>query len=260
MSVITLSNVTLVREGITLLNEVSWKVEQGQHWALIGQNGSGKTLTLRVVCGYLWPTQGSVEVLDQRFGSCDVRELRKRIGWVTPALQFQLLQRNFKVEDIVLSGCFASLGLYDEPSDELRALAEEKMQFMSCEHLADRQFTTLSTGEQKRVVLARALAAQPELLILDEPCTGLDLVSREEFLHAVEKLGAQADGPSVIYVTHHVEEIMPFISHCLLMKDRSVYCAGEKEKIMKERSLGEVLGAPLKIEHRNGRHFAQVLI
>jgi iron complex transport system ATP-binding protein len=262
MSVIKLSKVTLVREGETLLNDVSWEVTSGQHWALIGKNGSGKTLTLRVVCGYLWPSTGSVEILDQRFGQCDIRELRKKIGWVTPALQFQLLQRNFIVKDIVLSGCYASIGLFERPNDEFLARAQDKMKFMGCDHLADREFSTLSTGEQKRVVLARALAAEPELLILDEPCTGLDLVSREDFLTSIEKLGTAAEkssiAPTVIYVTHHVEEIMPFISHCMLMKDRGVYSAGEKGEVLSSSHLSNVLGASIKVEPKNGRTFVNV--
>jgi len=255
MSVFSLSDVTLVRGGKTLLGEVTWKVEKGQHWALLGRNGSGKTLTLKVLCGYLWPTMGSVEVFGERFGQTDIRKIRKRIGWFTPSLQFQLQTQNYTVRDIVLSGCFSSIGLHDEPSEKQKVRAEKRMKQLACQQFAERSFSSLSTGEQKRVMLARALVAEPELLILDEPCTGLDFTSREEFLECLQDVSKAKDSPTLILVTHHVEEIMPCFTHCMMMKDCSSYQSGEKEEVLNSDSLQELLEIPFDVARSNDRFF-----
>ena len=261
MAVVSLSDVTLIRNSKELLSNVSWQINAGEHWALIGRNGSGKTLTLKIISGYLWPTTGSVEVLDSKFGEVDLREIRKRIGWVSPGLQYSL-QKPVPVEEVVLSGFSASFGSHsgvkDEITDSMRERARDAMLFMECEHLKDRLFNTLSTGEEKRVVIARALLGEPELLILDEPCNGLDLVSREEFLRAIKKLGAKKDGPTIIHVTHHVEEIMPFVTHCSLMKDCKVSAQGTKEEMLTTELLSSALGLDVSIEKRAGRYYSRL--
>ena len=259
MAVIKLDNVSLLRDERSILKNVSWEVKKGQHWAIIGRNGSGKTLTLKIVCGYLWPSVGSVQVLDKNFGQIDLRLLRRQIGWVTPSLEYQLQQNSLKVQDIVYSGIFASIGLYDELSAEQKDFANQQIEFMHCTNLADRSFSTLSTGEQKRVIIARALAAKPDLLILDEPATGLDIASREDFLDKIKALSDAPNKPTIIYVSHHIEEILPFITHCILLKNGQVLAQGEKEEILTDSLLSECLDKKLEIKTRVNRYFVDIL-
>lgn len=169
--IISLENVSWRREQTMILHEMNWQVEKGQHWCIVGLNGSGKTTMLNVVNGYIWPTQGQVEVLGHRFGDVDLRELRKRIGWVSTSLQ-QKLYGHQTVMNIILSGKFATIGLYDKTEEEDLKQAEELLEFLDCSALATRTYDTLSQGQRQKILIARALIANPELLILDEPCTG----------------------------------------------------------------------------------------
>lgn len=260
VSVIQLDNVSVKRQGRVILENISWDVLRGEHWALIGPNGSGKSLTLSLLAGYLWATTGTVSVLGHRFGTYDLRELRKQIGWVSLQLQYECttLGDTSTALDIVLSGHYASLGLYEDPPDTLIQQARQTMSKVHCEHLAERSFATLSWGEQKRVLIARALLPEPALLILDEPCTGLDLASREDFLSLIQHLGEQPDGPTLLHVTHHIEELMPCITHCLCLKDGKVTARGDKETVLSASVLSETLGMPLQIDQREGRYWVQL--
>ena len=256
MSTINLSDVSLVRNGKTLLKDINWKVEKGEHWALFGRNGSGKSLTLNILCGYLWPTTGTVEVLDQVFGQTNLRELRKKIGWVSNSLEYKLQAKEFKVEDIVFSGIFSSIGIYDHLKAEDKEFAYKQMDLMNCLELSKRNFATLSTGEKKRVIIARALSAKPELLILDEPANGLDLKTREDFLNSIEKLSST--GTSIIFVSHHIEEILGFISHCILLKDGKVLSKGKKDSVLNNTELSKCLDAKVEIEKNSNRYRSKI--
>jgi len=256
LSVIELKDVSLVRDDKFLLKDLNWRVQNGEHWAVIGKNGSGKTLTLSMICGYLWPSSGQVEVLDKTFGNVDLRQLRKKIGWVTSSLEYKLQEKSIKTEDIVFSGIFASIGLYDKITSKDKDFAYEQMKFMSCFELRNRDFSTLSTGEKKRVIIARALSAKPELLILDEPANGLDIAAREDFLNSLEKLSKT--GTSVIFVSHHIEEILGFISHCILLKDGKVLEKGKKDSILNNKSLSKCLDINLEIEKNGLRYVSRV--
>ncbi|MEI6223041.1 MAG: ABC transporter ATP-binding protein [bacterium] len=257
MPILSLHNLHLRRDGKVILDDISWTIEKGQHWALIGRNGSGKTMLLKIVTGYLWPTTGQVEVLGHKFGEYDLRELRKEIGWVSLDLQFRM-QEGFLAQDVVLSGLYASIGLFDKPTEEDRQKATELMQFMECEDLLNRSFNTLSYGEQKRLIIARALMTDPKLLILDEPCTGLDLLSREHFLQGIQKLGEKPNGPTIIFVTHHIEELMPFITHTLCIKDGKTLNQGTIEAILTDQLLSECLEIPLQLQQIGARHWVRV--
>jgi iron complex transport system ATP-binding protein len=177
-SILAVSNVSLWRAETKILQDVSWRIEPGQHWAVLGPNGAGKTTLLNVVTGYLWPSRGEVEVLGCRFGSVDLRDLRKRIGWVSSALQTRM-PPGAEAVDIVASGLHASIGLYETISPAQHRRAEDLLEQMHCGALRRSAWGTLSLGEQQRVLIARALMAAPPLLILDEPCAGLDMPGRE---------------------------------------------------------------------------------
>jgi iron complex transport system ATP-binding protein len=255
--VVNMRDVVLRRDGKTILRRVSWRIRRGEHWTFSGPNGSGKTVTLKVLTGYLWPTEGAVEVLGHRFGEYDLRKLRRSIGWVSMDLQYQL-QRPFSVLEVVLSGRAATIGLYEEPDPGLLERARGLLDFFDCEGLEQRRFHTLSYGEQKRVMIARALITDPALLILDEPCTGLDLASRERFLQSLQKLGGREDGPTIILVTHHIEEVMPFVTHCHLIREGVTLTQGRKEELMTGRMLGETLGLEVEVTRRDGRYWSRL--
>lgn len=243
--IISLKNVSWQRDTTMILRDMNWEVKQGQHWCIVGLNGSGKTTMLNVVNGYIWPTTGQVEVLDHRFGDVDLRELRKRIGWVSTSLQ-QKLYGHQTALTIVLSGKFATIGLYDKTNEEDQKQAEELMEFLDCSSLAARTYDTLSQGQRQKVLIARALMANPDLLILDEPCTGLDIFAREQLLQMIEKITKQPNGPTLLYVTHHIEEITPCFTHTLLVKNGEIYKGDETENCLQSDVLSDFFDTPLK--------------
>lgn len=249
--IIDLKNVTWERDK-TIIKDVSWQIKKGEHWCLVGLNGSGKTTLLNIINGYIWPTRGVVSVLGQTFGRCDLRELRKQIGWVSSSLQ-QRLYGQQSAEEIVLSGKFASIGLYDKIEDEDGQQAVQLLVSLGCEALLSRTYATLSQGERQKVLIARALMARPRLMILDEPCSGLDLIARENLLTMISQITAQANAPTLIYVTHHIEEILPCFSHTLLLKRGEVYKSGATAEVLTGPQLSHFFDAPISVERRDER-------
>ncbi|RXT07095.1 ABC transporter ATP-binding protein [Ammoniphilus sp. CFH 90114] len=258
MSIIHVQNVNYRRDGRDILTDISWKMEEGQHWAFIGLNGAGKTTLLKMINGYIWPvagTEASIEVLGKTFGSVDLRELRKSIGWVSSSLA-DSLSPSHTVSQLVISGKFATLGIYDEVTEQDEAKAASIMEDMGIQHLTDRPFGVCSQGERQKVLISRALMASPRLLILDEPCTGLDIYSREKLLAAIEKLGV--NGPSMIYVTHHIEEVCSVFTHALVIHDGRIIAAGPKEEVISDEILSRGLGLPLEVQWKLGRAWVQL--
>jgi iron complex transport system ATP-binding protein len=253
-----LSKVTLVSENRVILHNLSWQVKEGEHWAVVGANGAGKTMMLRVASGYLWPTKGTVSILGKTFGTIDLRELRKKIGWISSALR-DMIPRRDSVLDVVLSGQYASLGLWDKPIPSEINLAHQIIQFMGCEDLVTHSFGRISQGEQQKIIIARALMAQPRLLILDEPCAGLDLLARETLLDTISSLVQQKHCPTVIFVTHHIEEIIPIFSHVLILKSGRILAKGLKEEILTSNILSHTFGVNVKVVMNNGRFWSQIL-
>ncbi|NLX58105.1 MAG: ABC transporter ATP-binding protein [Phycisphaerae bacterium] len=256
---IDLNGITLIRDHRTILRNVSWRVRDGEHWALVGANGAGKTTLLQVVCGTLWPTEGDVRVLGRRYGETDLRRLRREIGWFSAALEPRISPRE-PVRDLVASGKFATLGLvFDRPTAADRRRAGELLDVMGCSHVAGQAFGTLSQGERQKALLCRALMPDPRLLILDEPCTGLDLAARERLLDSVERLGRLRDqGPTLIMVTHHIEEITPAFSRVLLLRDGSVAAQGRKADVLTAPLLSDALGVRLSVRRAAGRFWVSL--
>ena len=237
-AIINLENVAFRRSGCVILAGVSWRIEPGQHWALLGANGSGKTTLLKIITGYEWPSSGKVSVLGAEFGKCALRELRKTIGWVSFALEPMVPGRDRAIE-VVASGIDASIGLYRKlAGDELRR-AKTALRKVNGLDFADRIFRVLSQGEQQRVLIARALVNDPKLIILDEPCVGLDPAAREYFLSDIERLATCGNSPNIIFVTHHIEEIRPWITHLLLLKNGKKLAAGKCRQVITSAKLSE---------------------
>ncbi|MCL6563666.1 MAG: ABC transporter ATP-binding protein [Firmicutes bacterium] len=254
-SVLSLSHVTLVQHGRTLLKDVSWTVAPGQHWALLGPNGAGKTSLLNIIMGYQWPTSGTVEVLGRRFGQADLRQLRTEIGWVSASLVDWLAAHHGKdsVREVVASGRFASIGLYQAISPTLDSAVEEALELFALTDRSATPFRHLSQGERQRAILARAWMAQPKLLILDEPASGLDLPGRETLLQVVERLTHSSPHPTLLYVTHHPEELIPEISHVLLLRAGEVLGAGPKGEWITDAHLTRLFGLAVRVWWEEGR-------
>ncbi|MEJ8545328.1 ABC transporter ATP-binding protein [Brevibacillus borstelensis] len=250
--VIDISDVSWQREERYILQHVDWQVRKGEHWCLVGQNGSGKTSLLNLICGYTWPTKGQVSVLGHRYGEVDLRDLRKSIGWVSSSLMSRLHETE-TAERVVLSGREATIGLYTKPSAEDEDKAAGLLQEFGCGHLRHSPFRTLSQGERQKVLIARSLMASPRLLILDEPCTGLDLLAREQLLSMIARVAQQPDGPTLLYVTHHIEEILPCFSHTMLLKEGRVVRAGQSLEVLTEEELSRFFGVPLELREASGR-------
>lgn len=258
-TVLQLDTVSFQRQGREILKDISWTIHKGEHWALVGHNGSGKTTLLNMITGYHWPSAGSVEVLGQQFGRVDLRELRKHIGWVSSSLSESILNHHGSdtVLEIVGGGIDATLGL--RLSRETQERAEDAMDQFELTGFSTKPFRTLSQGEKQRVLIARAWVSQKPLLILDEPCSGLDLKTRERLLDTVEELAQMPSGPSLIYVTHYVEEIRPSFSHALVLKEGSVVASGSKVPVLTAENLSMAFAIPLEITWHNDRPWARIV-
>lgn len=250
---IEISDMSWRRAGEEVLHNMNWEVNAGQHWAVLGLNGAGKTTLLNMVNGYIWPTTGTVSVLGKRFGTTDIRELRKSIGWVSAALG-QRINGRHTVKEIIISGKFAATGLeYQDPSEADFARAEEVMAQLKMSHLADKHYEVCSNGEKQKTLIARGLMANPKLLILDEATSGLDFVAREELLETIQELAGGKDAPTLIYVTHHIEEVLPIFTHTLLLKDGTVFAQGKRKEILTNANMSKMYQRDIAVKWQQDR-------
>lgn len=255
--VINARQVSFIQDSKYILKEIDWSVTVGEHWAILGLNGSGKTTLLNMVNGYIFPSKGEMEILGNTFGKFDLRELRKSIGWVSTALQERLYMKE-SAEEIVISGKFASIGLFKEPEKADRDLANHLLESLECSHLATRPYQSLSQGEKQKVLIARGLMASPRLLILDEPCTGLDIFAKEQLLSNIEKLSHDKNGPTLIYVTHRTEEILPIFSHTLLLRRGEVHSSGKTDSVLTTDNLSDFFETPVLFERLKNRNWLRL--
>jgi iron complex transport system ATP-binding protein len=245
------------RQFVQALDGVSFELRAGDRLGLVGPNGAGKTTLLQVAATTLFPTRGTAEVLGEELGLVDVFELRPRIGLSSAAVASRL-PGSERVLDVVVTAAYAVLGRWHERYDELDlARARELLGAFGVAHLAGRTFGTLSEGERKRVQIARALMADPEMMLLDEPAAGLDLGGREDLVRRLGDLAADEDAPALVLVTHHVEEVPPSFTHALLLKNGEPVAAGPIDEVLADGPLSETFGLPLAVERREGRFTAR---
>lgn len=240
-SVLNVQALSVVRGGQTILDQVSWRVERGQHWVILGANGSGKTSLLSALTAYLTPSSGVVEVLGAGYGRFDWRELRRRIGLVSSSIR-QMIGDEVTGLEIVASGKNGIINPWRRSQAADRRAAAALLRRTETSALAERPWGVLSQGERQRILIARALLARPPLLILDEPCAGLDPVARELFVRFLDRLGRRRAGPALVLVTHHVEEIAPVFSHALLLRAGRVTAAGPIRTTLTTANLRQVFG------------------
>jgi iron complex transport system ATP-binding protein len=258
--VVRLEGVGIRRGGSMLIRDITWTVHADERWAVIGPNGAGKTTLLQVVAAQLYPSQGSARILGERLGRSDVFELRPRIGLASAALADRV-PPNEKVIDLVLTAAYGVMGRWKEEYDSTDVTrAVELLDALGCAHLIRRRFATLSEGERKRVQIARALMPDPELLLLDEPAAGLDLGGREDLVRRIARLAADGTAPTIVMVTHHVEEVPQGFTHAMLMRRGSVLALGRLDDVFTERNLSKCFGVPLAIERRGHRWSARAVL
>jgi len=250
--ILDVSHLRVVRGRTTILHDVSWRVARGEHWVILGANGSGKTSLLKALTGFLSATAGEFAVLGRRYGASDWRDLRLQIGVVTSAFTSSIPPSEI-ARDTVVSGKFAQLDLWHRTTRADRTAALRRLRAIGLGPLADRAWAYLSQGERQRVLIARALMARPRLLILDEPCAGLDPVAREKFLVDLERLARRRSAPALVLVTHHVEEITPAFTHALLLRRGKVHAAGRRQRVLTSANLAATFGAPLRLVRRGAR-------
>ncbi|MCE9625969.1 MAG: ABC transporter ATP-binding protein [Deltaproteobacteria bacterium] len=244
-----------IRREIPILKGVSWRIDPGQHWVILGPNGSGKTSLLGALTAYMTPTSGEIHVLGKRYGESDWRVLRKAIGLVSSSLR-QMLRFDEPALHVVISGKDAIVNYWGEIPEGDRRAGKKLLREVECGELADRPWGYLSQGEQQRVLIGRALMARPRLLILDEPCAGLDMVAREHFLGFLRRLAKRPGAPTLVLVTHHVEEIAPIFSHVLMLREGRVTAAGAKASVLNSKHLSATFGAKIQLKKIRGRFSA----
>jgi iron complex transport system ATP-binding protein len=247
-----ISNLRIQRDGVVILDDVNWRVEHGQHWAILGANGSGKTSLLSALTGYLMPTAGEISLLGETYGKSDWRELRKKIGLVSSSVR-QMMADDEPALETVASGKYAMIDFWGRVSRAEKSQALKLLWQVECEYLAERPWRVLSQGERQRILIGRALMAKPRVLILDEPCAGLDPAAREHFLQFIQRLGARKNSPTLVLVTHHVEEIMPVFSHLLVLKNGKILAAGKKSAVLNSKNLSSAFGTRMQLRHEKNR-------
>jgi iron complex transport system ATP-binding protein len=256
-AILELSDISVRRGDRVILGPLNWQVLEGERWVILGPNGAGKTTLLQICSSLIHPTTGEINILGEKLGKVDVFELRTRIGLTSSALVEQFPPEEL-VMDVVLTAAYAVLGRWQEKYDlwdESRAMA--LLTALGVRELGERLFGSLSEGEKKRVQIARALMADPELLLLDEPASSLDLGGREDLLRRIESLSKDPLAPATVIVTHHIEEIPVGTTHALLLREGAVVAQGEVASVITDQNLTQAYGLAITVQTEGGRFFAR---
>lgn len=256
-SVLQLSDVSVVRQGNTILDSANWTIEPDERWVILGPNGAGKTTMLQVAAAVIHPSSGTAKILADQLGKVDVFELRPRIGFASTAMA-RKIPGDETVLNVVMTAAYSVTGRWNEEYEDMderrakRVLSEWKL-----DHLAERTFGQLSDGEQKRVQIARSVMTDPELLLLDEPAASLDLGAREELLQLLGGYASAASAPAMAMVTHHVEEIPIGFGKAMLLSQGRITASGDIDEVITSEKLSEAFGLPLILEKHDGRYSAR---
>ncbi len=255
MKAVSVQNARVYLSGREILHGINWEVERGERCFILGANGAGKTTLVRMLMGYAWPLFGAkVEVLGKRFGTVNLQELRRRIAWVSPLMHQWLGDREWTGREMVLSGPDATIGLYRDPTPGEEAKAAALLESLRATPLADQPVHTMSSGEQVKVLIARALMTDPELMILDEPSVYLDIAGREFLLRTIEELAAARPELTIIFITQRIEDILPAFSRGMILRQGEIMAYGAREAVLTEENLRAAFDLDIRlIRAHNGR-------
>jgi len=255
---IELRDVGVMRSGRWILRDISWRVVAGTCAAILGPNGGGKSTLARVISGYIWPTSGDVYVNGAHFGDVDLNQLRRRIRLVQPAGPYDV-DPSLNARDVVLTGLFGTIGLFDTVTAADVEHAEQLLTQVGLRGLSQSRYSTLSTGERVRALIARALIQRPDVLLLDEPTAGLDLLGREQVLGTIERLFAAGNQrTTVLLITHHIDELPPVTSQVLLLAGGGVAAQGKPEQVLRDETLSAAYRCRLRVQNVDRRYYVRV--
>jgi iron complex transport system ATP-binding protein len=242
-----------------VLKNICWKINKGERWVLFGRNGSGKTKLLEVITGYMRPSSGSITRFGKGEIGTDIRELRKRIGYLSSPVK-ELVHKNEKAVELIASGYYASAGLYTQAAKDELETAAQLLHKIGLSGREDDTIMHFSDGEKQKIFLARAMIHQPDLLILDEPCAGLDIAAREELLSTIDIFLSSETGSktTLIFVTHHVEEITPIFTNVLMIKNGENFFNGTVNSAFTTEHLSSLFGIGINISFANNRYHSSL--
>ena len=252
-AIVKLSGVAATLGGKRVLSGIALQINENENWAIVGPNGSGKTTLLKIMNGYLRPSAGMIQVLGEKFGAVDLRELRKKIGFVSSYMS-DLISLDDNVLDIVVAGKNAATRLWSVPPAEDVEEASKLLKLLGCSRYEDSMLRDLSQGEKQKILIARALMTKPKLLALDEPCAGLDLKARESFLSSLQRIASKGS-VSIVYVTHRIDEIPRCFTHALLLKHGKVLAQGKIDFVLNSKNLSICFEVDVSVKRLNGRYF-----
>ncbi|MCE9499184.1 MAG: ATP-binding cassette domain-containing protein [Leptospira sp.] len=252
---IELTNISFIRNEIHILKNVNVTIQQGEHWVILGKNGSGKTTLINILYGMLWPSSGHVSAFGETYGEIPLKEIQSRIGILQSSYQEERLQRNLTVEDIVGSGLTSTIGIYRDFTGIESGIIAENLKDSGWYSRKSELYSKLSSGEKKKILLLRSLISAPEILILDEPCSSLDISAREDFLLLLKKEKEKRNLTSIL-ITHRIDEIPEFYSHILMLKDGEVFASGPIENLMNDENLSGLFEKKIKVAMADGRYAA----
>ena len=256
VNVLRFTDVSYLREGRPILDGVNWSVEDSERWVILGPNGAGKTTLMKLATAADYPSQGSVDVLDKRLGRVDIFELRNRLGFVSSATA-RRIPANEHVRDLVLTAAYSVEGRWNEHYADIDVRqAERILAEWDLGDFADHTFGTLSDGERKRAMIARAVMTDPEVLLLDEPSASLDLGARERLLQMLSGFAQSPSSPAMVMVTHHVEEVPPGFTHVLMLRGGRIQAAGPISETLTAANLEATFGMPFDLSVTDGRYAA----
>lgn len=255
---IEIKNATVKLEGFEALHDFSLTIKRGEHWFILGPNGAGKTTLVKLMLGLVWPVYGAtVSILGNRYGACDIFEIRKKVAWASPFLNAWAADNSYRrwtALEVVLSGLDSTVGFFRDASGEEIKKARRALELIQGGEIGDRYFDRLSSGEQVKAIIARALISNPEMVILDETCVYLDLTSREILLKAIDDLAARENSPTMLFITQRIEEITKNFDRGLILKDGSIFRRGLRKDVLTEQNLHDTFGMDVQlITAPNGR-------
>lgn len=258
-NIIRIRNANVMLDCQPILKDINWELDEGGHCFILGMNGAGKTTLVRLIMGLVWPVFGAeVSVLGSTFGNCNLTEVRKKISWVSPYLQ-QWTSSQWTILQVVLSGLDGTIGLYESHPESDTEKAMNLLKQLSCDSVADHPYDKISTGQQTKALIARALISNPELLILDEPYGHLDMKAREFLMETIEKIAEKPDAPSIVFITQRIEEISPFLNRGMIMKDGRIFASGDKKDVLTEEQLEKAFDLKIKLHKtQTGRYWPVV--